>query len=88
MMIQTNIQWEITDTYGGEANYSLVKRGKIETEPGEEFSDLAAVRRAKKDAGWENVRCKRESWGDMIVLRPYGQCIVIFITFHSFGSAS
>ena len=87
-MIQTNIQWEITDTFAGEANYSWVKRGKIETKPGEDFSDLAAVRRVKKDAGWENVPCKRENWGDMIVLRPYGQCVIMFISFHSFGSAS
>lgn len=87
-MIQTNIHYEITDTFGGEANYSWVKRGKIECKPAEDYSDLAAVRRVKKAAGWENVNCKRESFGDMIVLRPYGQCVVMFITFHSFGSAS
>ena len=87
-MIQTDIHWEVTDTYGGEANYSWVKRGKIECKPGEDYSDLAAVRRVKKDAGWENLRCKREDYGDMIVLRPYGQCIVMFINFHSHGSAS
>ena len=71
-MIQTDIHYEITDTYGGEANYS----------------DLAAVRRVKKHAGWENLRCKREDYGDTIVLRPYGQCIVMFINFYSHGSAS
>ncbi len=78
-MIQTDIHYEITDTYGGEANYSWVKRGTIECKPGDDYSDLAAVRRVKKDAGWENVRCKREDYGDMIVLRPVGQCIVMFI---------
>ena len=40
-MIQTNIQYEITDTFCGEANYSWVKRGTIECKPGEEYSDLA-----------------------------------------------
>ena len=87
MTVQTDIHYEITDTYGGEANYSWVKRGKIECKPGEDYSDLAAVRRAKKDAGWENVRCKREDYGGRIVLRPVGQCIVMFINFQSHGSA-
>lgn len=87
-MIQTDIHYEITDTYGGEANYSWVKRGKIKCKPGENYSDLAAVRRVKKSAGWENLRCKRENWGDMIVLRPVGQCIVMFINFYPHGSAS
>ena len=87
-MIQTDIHYEITDTFGGEANYARVKRGKIQCKPGEDYSNLAAVRRVKKDAGWENLRCKREDYGDMIVLRPVGQCIVMFINFYSHGSAS
>lgn len=87
-MVQTDIHYEITDTYGGDANYSWVKCGKIRCKPSENYSDLAAVRRVKKDAGWENVRCKREDYSDMIVLRPSGQCAVMFITFHSHGSAS
>lgn len=87
-MIQTNIQYEITDTFGGEANYSWVKRGKIECKPGEEFSDLAAVRRVKKELGLNGVACRKESYGDMIALYPVGSCTVCFITFHPFGSAS
>lgn len=87
-MIQTDIHWEVTDTFGGEANYSWVKRGKVACKPGEEYSDLAAVRRAKKSAGLENVRCKREDFGDMIVLRPYGQCLVLFINFYPHWSVS
>ena len=87
-MIQTNIQYEITDTFGGEANYSWVKRGKIECKPGEEISDLAAVRRVKKAIDWNGIRCHKESYGDRIVLYPRDCCIVCFITFHSFGSAS
>lgn len=51
MTIFCNIQYEMTDTFGGESNYSWVRR-------------------------------------DMIELRPVGQCVVIFITFHSFGSTS
>ena len=87
-MIQTDIHWEVTDTFGGEANYSWVKRGKVECKPGEDYSDLAAVRRAKRSAGWENIRCKTENYGDMIVLRPYGMCAVMFINFYPHGSAS
>lgn len=51
-MIQTNIQYEMTDTFCGEANYSWVKRGTIECKPGEEYSDLAAIRRVKKSIGY------------------------------------
>ena len=87
-MVQTDIHYEITDTFGGEANYSWVKRGEIQCKPGEDYSDLAAVRRAKKDAGWENLRCKREDYGNMIVLRPVGQCIIMFINFYPHGRAS
>lgn len=87
-MIQTNIQYELTDTYAGEANYSWVKRGKIECKPGEGFSDLAAVRRVKAVLGLQGVKCRREVSGDLIALYPVGECTVIFITFHYFGSAS
>ena len=87
-MIQTDIHYEITDTYGGEANYSWVKRGKIQCKPGEDYSDLAAVRRVKKEISWNRRRCKVENYGDMIVLRPIGFCQVCFINFYSHGSAS
>ena len=82
-----NIQYEMTDTFGGESNYSWVKRGEIEMKD-KQFSNLAAVRKVKKELGYNGVRCKTVDYGDMIELRPVGQCIVIFITFHSFGSAS
>jgi len=87
-MITTNIHYEVTDTFGGEANYSWVKRGEVECKEGENYSDLAAVRRVKKAIGWQNVRCKVSNFGDMIQLNPIGACQVCFINFHSFGSAS
>jgi len=87
MTVFCNIQYEMTDTYGGESNYSWVKRGKIEMED-KPFSNLAAVRKVKKELGYNGVPCKTTDYGDMIELRPVGQCVVIFITFHSFGSAS
>ena len=52
------------------------------------FSNLAVVRKVKKELGYNGVRCETTNYGDMIELRPIGMCIVIFITFHSFGSAS
>lgn len=87
-MIQTNIEWEVTDTFSGDANYSWVKRGKIECKPGEDYSDLAAVRRVKKDIGWNGIRCRKENHEDTIVLRPVGINQVCFINSHSFGGAS
>lgn len=88
MTVQTDIHWEVTDTYGGEANYSWVKRGKIECKPGEDYSNLAAVRRVKKAIGWNGIRCKVENYGDDIALRPVGMNQICFINFYSHGSAS
>lgn len=88
MAITTNIQYEVTDTFGGEANYSWVKRGTVRCKEGEDYSDLAAVRRVKKAIGWNGVRCEVERFGDLITLRPRSMAQVCFITFHSFGNAS
>ena len=85
-MVQTDIHWEITDTYGGEANYSWVRRGVIRCTPGESYSDLAAVRRVKKAIDWNNVPCKRTDLGDTIALYPRGSNVVCFIEFHGPGS--
>ena len=85
-MIQTDIHFEITDTFGGEANYSWVRRGVIRCAPGESYSDLAAVRRVKKAIDWCKVPCKREDMGDTIALYPYGAAVVCFITFREHGS--
>lgn len=81
MTVECNIQYEYTDTYGGEANYSWVKRGSIPA-GSKEFSDMAAVRRVKSKLGLSGVRCKRENWGEEIVLRHVGSCTIVFINFH------
>ena len=83
MKTQTIIHYEVTDTYGGESNYSWVRRGKIEGKPGETISDLAAVRRVKKEIGWNGGRCKTDNFGDDIDLRPQGTCLVCFINFEN-----
>lgn len=75
---EMTIHVEKTDTFGGEANYSWVKRGKLPTlNPNP--SDLAVVRRAKAWAGWSGLRCRVAKFGDMIEVRPYGLCQVMFI---------
>jgi len=69
---------EYTDTLGGEANYSWVRRATIDTPS--DISDLALVRRAKRALGLSGVACKRDSLGDMMTIRPYGTCTIAFIT--------
>lgn len=87
-MVQTDIHWEMTDTFGGESNYSWVRRGKIECKPGEDYSDLAAIRRVKKEIGWNGIRCRVENYGETIALYTSGMCRVCFISFHTHGRAS
>ncbi len=85
--IETHIQWELTDTFSGEANYSWVRRGSIPA-GSKEFTNLAAIRRVKKALGWNGLRCKTSDFGDMIEIKPSGMCQVCFINFHSFGRDS
>jgi hypothetical protein len=70
---------EVTDTFGGEANYSWVKRKEMELL--DALSNYAVVRRVKKEIGWSGKRCLTVNYGDMIELRPYGECQVAFINF-------
>ena len=69
---------EMTDTYGGEANYCWVRRAECDADGA---SDLAIVRRIKRQLGIEGVRCTRETCGETIVLKPVGACVVVFIDF-------
>ena len=70
---------ELTDTFGGEANYSYVHRETLEIKP--DASDLSIVRKAKKWAGFTGLPCRISHYGDMIEIRPRSICQVIFITF-------
>lgn len=70
-------QIEITDTFGGEANYSWVRRHSLEAPA--EITDLALVRRAKRKADWSGLRCRVSRYGDTIEIRPVGVCCVLFI---------
>lgn len=87
--------YEYTDTFGGEANYSWVKRGNVHvpelTHYG--YDGLYGYTRANKAQSREVVRlvkaaldltgvkCRREEWGDTLMLYPRGECSVIFINF-------
>lgn len=88
MSIQTDIHFEVTDTFCGEANYSWVKRGKIEMSRGKDYSDLSAVRKVKKAIGWNGLKCKTENDCEGITIRPQGLNMVCFISFYSHGRAS
>jgi len=72
---------EYTDTFGGDANYAWVYRHSASFP--DDTSDLALVRYAKKYLGISGVRCDRQSWGDLIELRPRGMNTVLFLTFGS-----
>lgn len=88
-------EYEYTDTFGGEANYSWVKRGAVEmpelTHYGYDGSTGYAkankvmtrelVKKVKAKLGLTGVRCKRSDVGGIIELRPVGSCTVIFIDF-------
>lgn len=70
---------EYTDTFGGEANYSWVKRATIEGDAA--LSDLALMRRAKAALGLSGLRGRTFRHGDMIEFRPYGMARVLFVTY-------
>ena len=73
-------QVEYTDTFGGEANYSWVRRAEIELP--ESASNLAIMRKAKAAVGING--CKGRSYwngNDSAEFRPYGICAVMFVQF-------
>lgn len=87
MRVQTDIHWEVTDTHG-ETNYAWLRRGVVVAKPGEDYSDIAVVRRVKKSCGWNGVRCFVERLSDSIQLMPVGTYMLCNITFHEHGRAS
>lgn len=74
------VKWdvEMTDTFGGEANYSWVKRGTTLVREG--ASRLSIVRAIKRELGISGTRCRVYDHGDMLELKPYGTCTVAFAT--------
>ena len=72
------VQFEKTDTFGGESNYSWVKRANVEFPDG--TSDLSIFRKAKSWAGYSGLRGVKTDYGDSIDFRPYRICQVLFVT--------
>ena len=67
---------EVTDTFGGQANYSWVDRYVIRTP--DDISDLALVRRIKSVAGYSGIRGRATVMGDSVEIRFPARCVVIF----------
>lgn len=80
-------QVEVTDTFGGDANYCWVRRYTIERMPEHIALSTAArqrnwlVRTAKRLAGYNGVRGRvTADYGDNIEWKPYRVLHVMFIT--------
>ena len=71
-------QCEMTDTFGGEANYGWVKRGTTLVRDG--ASRRSVVMAVKRELGLTGTRCRTYDHGDMIEMRPIGSCTVAFAT--------
>ena len=69
---------ELTDTFGGEANYGWVKRGTTLVRDG--ASRRSVVLAVKRELGLTGTRCHTQDHGDMIEMRPVGFNTVAFAT--------
>ena len=67
---------EVTDLFGGQANYCWVNRYDITT--ADDISDLALVRRIKSVTGYSGIRGQTYVSGDSVEIRFPGRCVVIF----------
>lgn len=86
---------EYTDTFGGEANYSWVKRATV-TMPelthygydggtnyckANKTYNRELMKAAKAKMGLTGVRGRTTNGGDWIEFRPYRSCTVLFVTY-------
>lgn len=67
---------EVTDLFGGQANYCWVDRYAIRMP--DDISDLALVRRIKSVAGYSGIRGQTCISGDSVEIRFPARCVVIF----------
>jgi len=63
--------FEVTDTYGAEANYSWVRRYKVKAS-----TMTGAIRKVNKEEGYGRLR--KDSYGDLCRWDVVGACICIF----------
>jgi hypothetical protein len=78
------INIEVTDTFGGEANYSWVNRKTYEFDENSAPSRQGIVRLAKKFMGMTGDPCLTEFGGDWMTITPKGKnapCIICFVNF-------
>lgn len=86
---------EYTDTFGGDANYSWVRRATVSVPEWSHFKGWDGngriepkgyrpylMRAAKAAMGLTGVRGRTYDHGDMIEFRPYRSCTVMFISYH------
>ena len=69
---------EYTDTFGGDANYSWVRRATIGARKNE--TQASVMRRAKRAVGINGLKGRTVSHGDAYEFRPHGICAVLFVT--------
>jgi hypothetical protein len=69
---------EMTDTFGGDANYSWLHSAVIDAPT--DASSTMLVRRAKKALGVTQPHKPIDDWGDMIRLDLRHACVCIFIS--------
>jgi hypothetical protein len=86
---------EYTDTFGGDANYSWVRRatlhmpelthygydGGLNYAKANRIANRELMKRAKAEMGLTGVRGVTTHHGDMSEFRPYRMCTVLFVTF-------
>jgi len=70
---------EYTDTFGGQANYSWVRRAEF-TAPSH-ASRALLVRRGKSALGLQGRHRPPVDYGDSIELDPVGECTRVFINY-------
>jgi hypothetical protein len=72
----TKFTAEYTDTFGGEANYSWVRRTTFDVKTN---TNRAILRKAKALMGLSGARGRTEDYGDMLKFTPYKSCTVMFV---------
>ena len=73
------VQFELTDLFGDQANYSWVKRGTIDVP--ENATQVCIMRKVKRELDITGIRCRVSRIGDMWEFRPSGSLCIGFITF-------
>ena len=64
----------LTDTFGGEANFSWVRRAQVSA-----TTRRGLMRAAKAAVGLTGSKGRTDDYGDTLDFRPYGACLVMFV---------